>query len=117
MSAEPRYAVAARISDGERAMGAALEAAQHLYPLYRDEAPALETEPSLFSVRWGSDGRRYLCVEAVVDSGAEETVAPVGLFPGTARSSPMSRAGRFYRAANGGRIPEPGRAGRPVRDR
>jgi hypothetical protein len=43
-------------------------------------------------------------IEAVVDSGAEESVAPPGLFPGLVTSSPMSRAGRKYRAANGTRI-------------
>ena len=43
-------------------------------------------------------------IEAVVDSGAEESVAPPGLFPGVVTSSPMSRAGRKYRAANGTRI-------------
>ena len=43
-------------------------------------------------------------VEAVVDSGAEESVAPPGPFPGTVMSSPMSRAGRKHRAANGTRI-------------
>ena len=43
-------------------------------------------------------------VEAVVDSGAEESVAPVGLFAATVVPSPMSRAGARYRAANGSRI-------------
>ena len=45
-----------------------------------------------------------LVVEAVVDSGAEESVAPPGVFPGVVRPSPMSRDGRGYRAANGTRI-------------
>ena len=43
-------------------------------------------------------------VEAVVDSGAEESVAPVGFFTATVVPSPMSRAGARYRAANGSRI-------------
>ena len=47
-------------------------------------------------------------VAAVVDSGAEETVAPPGLFPGERRESAMQRAGGRYRAANGSRIPNVG---------
>ena len=46
-------------------------------------------------------GQRYECVEAVVDSGAEETVAPRGAFPGQARASAMSKAGAWYRTASG----------------
>jgi hypothetical protein len=40
-------------------------------------------------------------VEAVVDSGAVHSVTPPSLFPGKITSSPWSRAGRSYRAANG----------------
>jgi hypothetical protein len=47
-------------------------------------------------------------VEAVVDSGAEESVAPPGVFPGPVVPSAMSRAGGRYRAANGARIPNLG---------
>ena len=47
-------------------------------------------------------------VTAVLDSGAEETVAPPGLLPGRLESSPMSRAGGRFRAANGTRIPHLG---------
>ena len=47
-------------------------------------------------------------VTAVLDSGAEETVAPPGLLPGRLESSPMSRAGGRFRAANGTRIPNLG---------
>ena len=47
-------------------------------------------------------------VTAVVDSGAEETVAPPGLFPGAVEVSPMQRAGGRYRAANGARLPNLG---------
>ena len=43
-------------------------------------------------------------VEAVVDSGAEQSVVPPGIFPGTVRPSAMSLSGRAYRAANGSRI-------------
>ena len=43
-------------------------------------------------------------IEAVVDSGADESVAPPGLFPGKVEPSPMSRLGKSYRAANGNPI-------------
>ena len=43
-------------------------------------------------------------IEVVVDSGAVQSVAPPGLFPGTMEPSAMSRAGRTYRAANGSQI-------------
>ena len=43
-------------------------------------------------------------IEVVVDSGAVQSVAPPGLFPGTVEPSAMSRAGRTYRAANGSQI-------------
>ena len=53
-------------------------------------------------------GRRY--VAAVVDSGAEEAVAPPGLLPGRVVESPMQRSGgrSRARAANGSRIPNLG---------
>ena len=53
-------------------------------------------------------GRQYKCIEAVVDSGAEETVAPRGAFPGPARPSAMSRAGACYRTASGVPVPNLG---------
>ena len=40
----------------------------------------------------------------MVDSGAEQYVAPPGVFPGAVRPSAMSQSGRGYRAANGTRI-------------
>ena len=43
-------------------------------------------------------------LEAVVDSGAEESVAPLGFFAADMVPSPMSKAGGRYRAANGTRI-------------
>ena len=43
-------------------------------------------------------------VDAVVDSGAEDSVAPPGVFEGAVAPSPMSRAGRSYQAANGSPI-------------
>jgi hypothetical protein len=53
-------------------------------------------------------GGKMKIVEAVVDSGAEESVAPPGCFPGAVVPSRMSRAGGKYRAANGARIPNLG---------
>ena len=50
----------------------------------------------------------YRLIEAVVDSGAEESVAPPRLFPGRVVPSAMSRAGGRYKAANGTRIPNLG---------
>ena len=47
-------------------------------------------------------------VEAAVDSGAEDSVTPPNVFPGVASPSPMPRAGRNYRAANGAPIPNLG---------
>jgi hypothetical protein len=43
-------------------------------------------------------------IEVVVDSGAVQSVAPLGLFPGVVEPSEMSKAGRTYRAANGSPI-------------
>ena len=51
---------------------------------------------------------KYRVIEAVIDSGAEESVAPPGLFPGAVQPSRMSKAGGKYRAANGARIPNLG---------
>ena len=45
---------------------------------------------------------------AVLDSGAEETVAPKGTFEFPIVESPMQRAGRGDRAANGAWIPNQG---------
>jgi len=43
-------------------------------------------------------------IDVVVDSGAVQSVAPPGLFPGKVVPSPMSTSGRTFRAANGSRI-------------
>jgi len=43
-------------------------------------------------------------LEAVLDSGAEESVAPFGFFEAPVVPSAMSRVGGKYRAANGTRI-------------
>ena len=55
-------------------------------------------------------------IEAVVGSGAEESVAPPGLFVEKATPSPMSREGRCYRAANGSPIPNLGQILAHLRD-
>ena len=73
----------------------------------------------VLTVEGRQDADRRLCsleqpaagwraITVVVDSGAEETVAPPGLFPGQAETSPMQRVGGRYRAANGARIPNVG---------
>ena len=51
-----------------------------------------------------ADDQSYVVVRALVDSGAEDTVAPPGAFPGETVPSMMSRAGLKYRAANGSPI-------------
>jgi hypothetical protein len=52
----------------------------------------------------GVDGKKFRTVEAVVDSGAVDSVVPPGFFTSPVTPSPMSRGGRTYRAANGSRI-------------
>ena len=47
-------------------------------------------------------------VEGVVDSGAEESVAPPRFFPGPVAPSKVSKAGGSYRVANGHRVPNVG---------
>jgi len=49
-------------------------------------------------------GQGCRTVTAVIDSGAEESVAPPGVFPQAVVPSRMSRAGGRYRAANGTKI-------------
>ena len=58
----------------------------------------------------GKEGgdKEYTIVRAIVDSGAEDTVAPPGVFPSEVVPSPMSQAGRSYRAANGAPIENKG---------
>ena len=50
----------------------------------------------------------YKLVEAVLDSGAEESVSPPKFFPGPVVPSVMSKAGGSYRVANGQRVPNIG---------
>ena len=52
----------------------------------------------------GAVAREGGVLEAVVDSGAEESGAPPGFFAAEMVPSPMSKAGGKYRAANGARI-------------
>jgi hypothetical protein len=52
----------------------------------------------------GAVAREGGVLEAVVDSGAEESVAPSGFFAAEMVPSPMSKAGGKNRAANGTRI-------------
>ena len=50
----------------------------------------------------------YRLVEAVFESGAEESVSPPRFFPGPVVPSTMSKAGGSYRVANGHRVPNIG---------
>ena len=50
----------------------------------------------------------FRLVEAVLDSGAEESVSPPRFFPGPVVPSTMSKAGGSYRVANGHRVPNIG---------
>ena len=47
----------------------------------------------------------YKLVEAVLDSGAEESVSRPRFFTGPVVPSAMSKAGGSYRVANGQRVP------------
>ena len=47
-------------------------------------------------------------VEAVVDSGAVNSVAPLDVFPGELKASEMSKDGKKYRGPDGSRIPNLG---------
>ena len=80
-----------------------------LAPLFRDASPG----PLVAPVSSDTGGR---VIEAVVDSGAEDSVAPPGLFSEPVVPSPMSRAGRSYRAANGSAIPNLGQTVAHFRD-
>ena len=54
----------------------------------------------------GKEG--MVLVEAVVDSGATNSVAKKGVFKGSVKPSAMSQAGKGYRGPDGGRIPNHG---------
>jgi hypothetical protein len=54
-----------------------------------------------------ADGK-FKTVEAVVDSGAEESLAPRAFFPCTVMPSRMSKTGGKHREANDARIPNLG---------
>ena len=47
-------------------------------------------------------------IEAVVDSGATNSVAKKGVFRGAVKPSAMSKAGKGYQGPDGGRIPNHG---------
>jgi hypothetical protein len=74
------------------------------------------TERFVGAVAKGEADGKYKIVEAVVDSGAEESVAPPGCFPGVTTPSQMSKAGWKYRAANAARIPNLGQLRVPFRN-
>ena len=70
---------------------------QRVAALFRDGAEAPLVAPVA-----GPASERI--IEVIVDSGAEESVAPPGLFDEEVVPSPMSREGRTFRAANGSPI-------------
>ena len=55
---------------------------------------------------WVVDKGGAQVVRAVVDSGANESVTPPGIFTAPVVPSAMSRAGLSYTSANGGEIPQ-----------
>ena len=62
-----------------------------------------DSEDCIFAVAGDpTNGEKVL--EVVVDSGAVQSVAPPGLFPGRVEPSAISKAGKTFRAANGSRI-------------
>ena len=63
-------------------------------------------DDSLNALGKPGDGARL--VEAVVDSGAVDSVAPEGMFSAAVRPSAMSRAGKNYRGPAGEKIPNLG---------
>ena len=87
----------------------ATRAARRLGILCRDAPPGPLMAPLAMAAR-------PEIVEAVVDSGAEDSVTPPGVFPGPVVPSAMSKAGRSYRAANGSPIPNLGQTMAHFRD-
>jgi hypothetical protein len=65
-----------------------------------------EAEKSLNALGRQSPGMRM--IEAVVDSGAVNSVAPPDLFDGLLKPSTMSKGGKKYRGPDGSRIPNLG---------
>jgi len=63
-----------------------------------------DSDDSIFAVAGTDAAAEVRTIEVVVDSGAVQSVAPPGLFPGKVEPSAMSRAGKTFRAANGTRI-------------
>ena len=58
----------------------------------------------------GKPSKGAKLVEAVIDSGAVDSVAPPGVFASGVRPSAMSRAGKRYRGPDGSAIPNLGQA-------
>ena len=71
---------------------------------------ALFTKDEVFLQSVAKEPQRpgYRLIEAVLDSGAEESVSPPKLFPGPITPSKMSKAGGSYRVASGHRVPNIG---------
>jgi hypothetical protein len=65
-----------------------------------------ETEKSLNALGRQNQGMRL--IEAVVDSGAVNSVAPPDIFDGLLKPSLMSKGGKKYRGPDGSRIPNLG---------
>lgn len=68
---------------------------------------AEEVQAFVGAVERGGGGS-YRTIRAAVDSGAEDSVVPPGVFPGALEPSDMSRRGATYKAANGTAIPNLG---------
>ncbi len=70
-------------------------------------APWADGDEAFRAVARGAT-KECLLSEAVVDSGADESVAPPNAVLGKVESSAVSRAGGRYKATNGTRIPNLG---------
>ena len=95
---QPSYFAALMRSEGEEGQEASA------FALLKEE-PGQASDKIVCALAGGPKGR---LIEAVIDSGAEESVAPPKLFPGKVEPSEMSKAGKRYKAANGTRIPNLG---------
>jgi hypothetical protein len=92
------------LDGGAAAHQACLVATRAALAARRAEAALGSLQRDLPGSLVGAVARESGMVEAVVDSGAEESVAPPGFFAAAMVPSPMSKAGGKYRAANGTRI-------------
>ena len=74
-----------------------------------------ESKDPLLCTSYKSEQDGWVCVECVLDSGAAECVAPMGMIAHIkVEDSPGSVAGLHYTVANGGRIPNRGQQRIPV---